>query len=77
MCVAINTYIQERVMTNETGKNPDYQQPKPTDTADQFKKNPSHESGQHLPNQQDPSKKNPSQPGDDGEGSEQVERRRA
>jgi hypothetical protein len=67
-------------MTNETGKNFDQQQPKPTN-ADQFKKNPSHESGQHLPNQQDPSRKNPSQLDDsrpgDGEGSEQVERRRA
>jgi hypothetical protein len=68
-------------MTNETGKDFDQQQPKPTDAADQFKKNPSHESGQHLPNQQDPSKKNPSQTDDsrprDGEDSEQAERRRA
>ena len=68
-------------MTHETGKSFDQQQPNPTDTADRFKKNPSHESGQHLPNQQDPSKKNPSQGDDsrprDGEGSEQVEKRRA
>jgi hypothetical protein len=65
-------------MTNETGKNFEQQQPKPTDTADQYKKNPSHESGQH---QQDPSKKNPSQADDsrprDGQGSEQGEKRRA
>jgi hypothetical protein len=66
-------------MTNETGKNYDSQS-KNTDTAD-YKKNPSQESGQHLPNQQDPSKKNPSQADDSrsrkDEGSDQVEKRRA
>jgi hypothetical protein len=68
-------------MTNETGKSFEQQPPKPTDAADQYKKNPAHESGQHMPNQQDPSKKNPSHGGDsrpsDGQGSEQVEKRRA
>ncbi|HXM22905.1 MAG TPA: hypothetical protein VN948_16720 [Terriglobales bacterium] len=67
-------------MGNETEKDLQ-QQPKPTGTVDQSKKNPSHEGGQ-SPNQQDPFKKNPSQ-GDDSrqrdgeEGSEQVEKRRA
>lgn len=65
-------------MTNETGKNVEQKQPNSTD---QYKKNPSHESGQHLPNQQDPSKKTPSQ-GDDSRpgnepGSGHVEKRRA
>jgi hypothetical protein len=64
-------------MTNETGKNYD----KNTDTGDYNKKNPTQESGQHLPNQQDPSKKNPSQANDprsrDDQDSEQVEKRRA
>jgi hypothetical protein len=67
-------------MTNETGKNYDSQS-KTTDTADQSKKNPTHESGQHLPNQQDPSKKNPAQGDDsrqrDGQTSDQPEKRRA
>jgi len=39
-------------MDKETGKH--------TDTSD-YKKNPGQESGQHLPNRQDPSKKNPGQ----------------
>jgi hypothetical protein len=68
-------------MTNETERKFDHQQPKPTDREDQSQKNPTQESGRHLPNQQDPTKKNPSQTDDsrprDGEGSEQVERRRA
>jgi hypothetical protein len=69
-------------MTNETERKFDHQQPKPTDTPDQFnKKNPTQESGKHLPTQQDPSKKNPSQTDDsqprDGEKSEQGDRRRA
>lgn len=59
-------------MDKETGKH--------TDTSD-YKKNPGQESGQHLPNQQDPSKKNPSQADDSrprsGEESEQPEKRRA
>jgi hypothetical protein len=67
-------------MGNETEKDFRNRQPNPTETVDQSRKNPSHQSGQ-TPNQQDPSKKNPSH-GDsrerDGEeGSEQVEKRRA
>jgi hypothetical protein len=65
-------------MTNETGKNYD-SQPK-NDTAD-YKKNPSQESGQHPPKQQEPSKKNPSQADDSrprsGQESDQPEKRRA
>jgi hypothetical protein len=68
-------------MTNDTERNFDHKQSNPNDKADQYKKNPSHESGQHLPNQQDPSKKNPMQTDDsrqrDGQGSEQPEKRRA
>jgi hypothetical protein len=68
-------------MGNETDKDLQHQQPKPTGTVDESKKNPSHEGGK-SPNQQDPYKKNPSH-GDDSrqsdgeEGSEQVEKRRA
>ncbi len=65
-------------MTNETGKNNDSQSK--NDTAD-YKKNPPQESGQHLPKQQDPSKKNPSQADDSrprsGQESDQPEKRRA
>jgi len=68
-------------MGNETEKDFHHRQSNPTGTADQSKKNPSQQSGQN-PNQQDPSNKNPSQ-GEDprqrdgGEGSDQVEKRRA
>jgi len=68
-------------MGNETEKDFQHQQPKPTGSVDQSKKNPSQEGGQ-SPNQQDPSRKNPPQ-GDDSrqrdrdEGSEQTEKRRA
>ncbi|MFZ0803963.1 MAG: hypothetical protein WBQ09_13895 [Terriglobales bacterium] len=65
-------------MTNETENNYDSQS---KNTGKDYKKNPGQESGQHLPNQQDPSKKNPSQTDDsrphDGQGSGQVEKRRA
>jgi hypothetical protein len=65
-------------MTNETEKN--YDQSKNTDTAD-YKKNPAQESGQHVPNRQDSSKKNPSQVDDPRSGKEQdpdqAEKRRA
>jgi hypothetical protein len=64
-------------MTNATGKNYDSQSK--NDTADD-KKNPSPESGQHLPKQQDPSKKNPSQADDSprsGQESDQPEKRSA
>ena len=68
-------------MTNQNERSFEQQQPKTTDTADQSKKHPSHESGQPQPKEQDPSKKNPSQIDDprprDGEGSEQDEKRRA
>jgi hypothetical protein len=68
-------------MGNETEKNFQRQQPNPTGTVDDSKKDPTHQGG-HNPNQQDPSKKNPA-PGEgsrsrDGEeGSEQFEKRRA
>jgi hypothetical protein len=71
-------YIKEQFMGNETEKDVQHQQPKPTD---QSRKSPSHEGGQ-SPNQQDPYKKNPSH-GDDprqrdgDEASEQAEKRRA
>ncbi len=68
-------------MANETNRNFQHQQPKPTDASDASKKNQTDESGQHQPNQQDPSKRNPSHVDDsrnrDGEGSEQGEKRRA
>jgi len=66
-------------MGNETEKDFQQQQPKPTGTVDQSKKNPSHDGG-HSPNQQDPPKKNPygddSRQRDGEEGSEHVEKRR-
>jgi hypothetical protein len=70
-------------MTNPNERNSEEKQPKPTDTADQYRKNPTPESGQHepKPKQQDPSKKDPSQVDDsrqrDRDASEQVEKRRA
>ena len=67
-------------MGNETEKDLHNQQQKPTGTVDRSKKNPTHEGGQ-IPNQQDPSRKNPSQGGNvrerDEEGSGQVDKRRA
>jgi hypothetical protein len=68
-------------MGNETEKDFRQQHPNPAGTADQSKKDPMNQGGQN-PNQQDPSKKNPTH-GDDPrqrsgeEGSEQVEKRRA
>ena len=75
-------------MGNETEKDFQHQQPKPTGTDDPSKKNPSHQSPQspnqqdpQSPNQQDPSKKVPSR-GDgshqheEEEGSEQTDQRR-
>jgi hypothetical protein len=67
-------------MGNETEK--DFQrQQNPTGTADRSKRDPMNQGGQNL-NQQDPSKKIPSQSNDrrqrgDEEGSDQVEKRRA
>jgi len=67
-------------MTNPNERNSGQQQPKPTDTADQYKKNSTQGSDQQ-PKQQDPSKKDPSQADDsrqrDRDASEQVEKRRA
>jgi len=45
-------------MTNQNDRNFDQQQ-KSNDAADQSKKNPTQQSGQHQLNQQDPSKKTP------------------
>jgi hypothetical protein len=67
-------------MAYEAGKN-DGSQPDNTETADYNKNQPQQESGKHLPSQQDPSKKNPSQTNDprsrNDEDSEQVEKRSA
>jgi hypothetical protein len=65
-------------MGNETEKDLQQQKPQPTGTVDQSRKQPSNEGGQNA-NQQDPSKKNPSQDDnsrqrDDQEGSEQKRR---
>ena len=68
-------------MTNSNEKNFDQKQPNSTDTAEQSKKNPIHESGQFPPKLPDPSKKDPSQADDsrslDREALEQPEKRRA
>jgi hypothetical protein len=68
-------------MTNAKERNSEHKQPKPTDTADQYKKNPTRESGQHQPKQQNPSKKDPSQADDsrqrNRDASEQAEKRGA
>jgi hypothetical protein len=78
---ATRRLYKKQFMRNENEKDFQQQQPKPTETVNQSKKNPSHD-GRHSPNQQDPSKKNPSY-GDDSrqrdgeEGSGQVEKRHA
>ena len=67
-------------MANDTERESEHQQPKSPD-MDPSRRNPGQESGQHFPNQQDPSKKKPSEannprPGQD-EDSEDMEKRRA
>lgn len=64
-------------MTNQNERSGEQQQS--TDTADQSKKHPAHESGHGQQKRQDPSKKNPSQIDDprDREGLEQDKKRRA